>query len=345
MANLRKVRWKSTACFPEYVDVFFRYLTFAFVHRSGTWTLDLVDDFAGDSGTLVSWSLIMTPCCAGESGGGCMGDPHFKTWSGDWFDFHGMCDLVLLDHPTYDGGAGLSIDIRTKSRYQYSFIERVALKIGDDILEIGAWGSWIMNGISQGELSMLDNYPVAYEMKSEKEHKFRVELEEGAIVIVSFNDLLSVNIEDHTYKVFGGSQGMMGQYGTGKMLGRNGTTITDPDEFGNEWQGKTYVSTTVKITASFLLFCNATHPFVLLLSSCGVVRDTEVLFQVANLPSSHCVMPSPQNAEIRRLGESIGVDAAEKACAHWGNNKDLCVFDVLAMNDFEVAEHPMAGAF
>ena len=101
-------------------------------------------------------------------------------------------------------------------------------------------------------------------------------------------------------------------------------------------------------TASYALSCINTYSFALLSSCWGAVRDTEIsLFQATNFPAhpTKCAMPSPQNAEIRRLGESIGVDAAEKACAHWGDNKDLCVFDVLAMNDFEVADHPMAGAF
>lgn len=56
-------------------------------------------------------------------------------------------------------------------------------------------------------------------------------------------------------------------------------------------------------------------------------------------------MPAPKDISSRRLGESIAESAAEKACAHWGDQKDQCVFDVLAMNDIEVASHPMAGAF
>jgi hypothetical protein len=41
----------------------------------------------------------------------------------------------------------------------------------------------------------------------------------------------------------------------------------------------------------------------------------------------------------RRLEESsITQLAAEKACAHWGQGKDDCVFDVLATGDLEMAE-------
>ena len=32
-----------------------------------------------------------------------------KTWGGRSFDFHGACDLVFMNTPSYDGGAGLEL--------------------------------------------------------------------------------------------------------------------------------------------------------------------------------------------------------------------------------------------
>jgi hypothetical protein len=90
--------------------------------------------------------------CIENRNGGAMGDPHFKTWSGDWYDFHGICDLVLLDAPDFNNGMGLTIHVRTKPRYEYSFIESATLKIGDDVLEVGAWGNYILNGVSRPDL-------------------------------------------------------------------------------------------------------------------------------------------------------------------------------------------------
>lgn len=81
---------------------------------------------------------------------------------------------------------------------------------------------------------------------------------------------------------------------------------------------------------------------------CSSVLDTEPkLFQTNRYPQYpvKCTMPAPKDISSRRLGESIAESTAEKACAHWGDQKDQCVFDVLAMNDIEVASHPMAGAF
>ena len=100
------------------------------------------------------------------------------------------------------------------------------------------------------------------------------------------------------------------QYGTGAMHGRNGTVISDPNEFGNEWQ----------------------------------VLDTEpMLFQTVRAPQypAKCIMPSATKTS-RRLGESIAEKVAMKACEHWGDQKDQCVYDVMALGDLEIAE---AGAF
>lgn len=44
------------------------------------------------------------------------GDPHFQTWTGLRFDYHGECDLVLLSAPMFEGGP-LDIHIRTKIRH------------------------------------------------------------------------------------------------------------------------------------------------------------------------------------------------------------------------------------
>ena len=63
------------------------------------------------------------------------GDPHFKTWTGEKFDYHGECDLVLVDHPEFDNGLGLKLHIRTTRVSYYSYMEEIALQIGDDVLQ------------------------------------------------------------------------------------------------------------------------------------------------------------------------------------------------------------------
>ena len=42
--------------------------------------------------------------------------PAVKTWTGESYDFHGACDLVLLSNPSYGNGQEMDIHIRTKAR-------------------------------------------------------------------------------------------------------------------------------------------------------------------------------------------------------------------------------------
>ncbi|CAB9519684.1 expressed unknown protein [Seminavis robusta] len=283
--------------------------TFNGYPSSGFWTLKIRDDQDRKRGELLSWSVKLTRC--GDGAG--TGDPHFKSWAGEWFDFHGECDLVFINSPKFGHGTGLAVHIRTKARYEYSYIESAAVQIGDSVLEVGEYVSYLLDGVSNAELDKMDDkYPVTHTEVNSKKHVFTIELGEGKqIVIQSFKDLVSVKTVGASAEEYNGSQGLLGEFGTGKLLSRNGTVMTDADAFGNEWQ----------------------------------VRDTEPkLFQANRFPQHpvQCTMPSTERLG-RMLGEStISMEAAEEACEHWGDMKDQCVYDVMAAGDLELAD---AGAF
>lgn len=44
--------------------------------------------------------------------GGADGDPHILDWGNEWYDYHGECDMVLLDAPSFGQGLGLAAHIR-----------------------------------------------------------------------------------------------------------------------------------------------------------------------------------------------------------------------------------------
>jgi hypothetical protein len=81
------------------------------------------------------------------------GDPHFKTWSGGHFDFHGMCDLVLLQSEIFGSGLGLDLHIRTTARRDLSYISSAALRIGPDVLEVESKGVSFLNGVAGADFS------------------------------------------------------------------------------------------------------------------------------------------------------------------------------------------------
>merc|ERR1712166_1145025 len=65
----------------------------------------------------------------GPTGGGVKGDPHFKTWNGDRYDFHGVCDLVLVHNLGFETGLGMDIHIRTKKVRQWSSVASAVVRI------------------------------------------------------------------------------------------------------------------------------------------------------------------------------------------------------------------------
>lgn len=236
------------------------------------------------------------------------------------YDFHGQCDLVYLENPEFGAGLGLSVHIRTTPRYEYSYIEAVAIQIGDDLLEVGSWGESFYNGVgnSGGEdvdmpnHQMADRYSVTHTMATKKRHIFEVDLLNGQkIIVTTHKDMVNVKMDGAKHGEFKNSVGLLGKFGTGLLLGRNGTDMEDDhDSFGQDWQ---------------------------------VQSDEPRLFQTTRQPQHplQCVMPSARKSleSRRRLGEGIAENAANTACEHWGARKEQCVFDVMAMGDLEYAEH------
>lgn len=207
---------------------------------------------------------------------------------------------------------GLTIHIRTTIRDDFSFIEAAAVKIGQDILEVSGFGDYLLNGVGTADLpATIGGFDIDYEMINKKKHRFDIEYAPGKTIrIKTVKDLVNVQLINATATAFGDSVGLMGKFGSGKLVARDGHTNLDHDynDFGMEWQ---------------------------------VQHDELKLFDDADrFPQSPtmCLMPEPK-ATSRRLGEGISRADAEQACTHWGPKAmHLCVSDVLAMNDLEAAE-------
>jgi hypothetical protein len=161
-------------------------------------------------------------------------------------------------------------------------------------------------------------FALTHTQPTAKQHLFDVYL--GGVEhlkIKTYHDFVSVLIEKGNSEHFHHSVGLMGDFTMGHMIARDGkTVIDDANAFGQEWQ----------------------------------VRNTDpFLFHTLRFPQhpNVCTMPTPVQANHlrRRLAETSSADeaAAEKACAHWGEQgKDDCVFDVLTTGDLEMA---VAGAY
>jgi len=199
-------------------------------------------------------------------------------------------------------------------RYDYSFISRAAIRIGEDILEIGSWGDYSFNGVHHADmpLTMSGNVSVAFTPKNEKENVFDIYVgnTKEHIKVKTFKDFVNVRIENGSHASFEGSRGLMGAYGSGAMLARDGKTILeDPKDFGQERQ-------------------------------VGRGENESSLFQVPGSPvyPEQCIFPSPKTLRDN-AGAAVTKQAAEKACASWGQDgKKRCVADAVSTGDLELAQ-------
>jgi hypothetical protein len=264
----------------------------------------------------------MTPPAKKKGSGS--GDPHFKTWTGQKYDYHGECDLVLVDNPSFNHGMGLRVHIRTTRVKYFSFIEKVAVQIGDEVLEFD---------------NDIENFYI--NGKRVAENQVHVKTTLGGFVIHRFKKALSIRLQDeytpearqagrvakidlHTRNsgfpgvyvdagatdTFQGSLGLLGEFATGRTLARDGVTeieIADP--------------------------MNA-EAFALE----GQVRDIDPnLFMDSRFPQfpQTCL---PPKEFVSRLGLAKAMEEAKEACSHWKEDMEDCVFDVIATRDTLVAE-------
>jgi hypothetical protein len=276
-----------------------------------------IDVLGGDPGETAYPSFAPS---ARDDRGGVSGDPHFRTWSGESYDFHGVCDLVLLKNTQFGEGLGMDIHVRTMVMFKmYSYVDSASVRIGNDTLEVKGGEKDIiwMNGeqvvdIDDNEdaIVLSSKFPVSIKKLSERSTEVRINLGGNEeIVIKTWGKMVRVSVSHASSENFGTSVGMMGEYSTGAKLGRDGITkIEDSNIFGQEWQ---VLPTEAKLFHE--------------------IGDTVQSPESCKIPSSH---------EMRRrlLEASVTLEEAKMACDHVPRAEfDLCTFDIMATNDVDSA--------
>lgn len=242
----------------------------------------------------------------------------FKTWHGHKYDFHGHCDLVLLDNKDLGGGKGLSVHIRSHEyKKAWSYISNMAIRIGKDILEVGSGGVFFFNGVAHPVLSSKDTfttnmagYMLEHTATKKGRQVYKIHLGgKQEIDIREFHDWITITILHASPEDFHSSSGLMGSFQDGTWYARDNTTVmTSLNEFGQEWQ--------VRASTDGLLF-QTPSPYP---DKCHIPTETDM------------------KAMQRRLGESkVQREDAIVACSHWGNSIEDCVMDVLASGDLGLA--------
>lgn len=273
------------------------------------------------------------PC---EGGGDT--DPHFMTWDGTPYSYHGACDMVLAQSPTFADGLGLDVHIRTGIQSRYSRITNGAVKIGEDILEVLLDGSHYFNGM-HGELADTPSEISGFELKTAgKCHKrdpsnkaeclkmyseYRIILDEQEYIkISSFAGFVNVYVKSPLVDF----AGLIGTHGKTGMIDRSGNPLTDPIAMGTEWQ--------VRDTEP-MIFHNIEGPQFP--KPCNLPKENAHLSWLHTKKFQEKVSSADGRRSLRGYNQEDPLfDEALTAC-EGAINFQGCLTDVLATRDVDVA--------
>ena len=240
------------------------------------------------------------------------------------YDFHGGCDLVLLDNPEFMNGLGMTVHIRTKIETWWSYVESAVLKIGEETMEIQQ-DQFHLNG---QPVKLEENWVVGhfsglvtrYGKVEGGNTEAHIQIGDGEkILMKTYKGFVKVSIAKEGSEKYKGSHGLLGRFPDGKRVARDGVTfIEDVNAFGQEWQ------VTVDEPKLFHSYDDA-----------WVVPAG----QKCAMPDSS---PAKQQLRQRRLANGMETETAEAACAHLEDefSRKGCVYDILATQDMD-----MVGAY
>eukprot|EP00977_Amphora_coffeiformis_P028201 scaffold34878_cov183-Amphora_coffeaeformis.AAC.3 len=253
-----------------------------------------------------------------HNNGGGGGDPHFQRWGQEHDSFHGECDLVMVHSDSFHDGAGFDLHARTTIQDYFSYIETMAMKVGDNHMEFYN-DHFYLNGMKLtptdlpltfgDDMYTIENGVVEHGKNTKYYQYYKVNLYESSSVLFKFyKKFLTFVIIGHP-EDFADSVGLMGEFYTGDMISRDGERMHDFVEYGFEWQ---------VAPADGSLFRSARSP---------------------QLPYELCRMPTGSRPARRRLRANTALyTEAQKACAHVsGKGRELCVDDVLQTGDIGLA--------
>lgn len=167
-------------------------------------------------------------------------DPHFKTFDGTKYDYHGECDMVMTTSPSFASNLGLDLHIRTTVQNSYSYISAAALKIGSDVLEVyvedNVLAVYFNNQVVQSDGMSLpetfSGFPLKRKVLPHGE-AYKISLGRYEKLIIStLKNMLKIQVE----ALLPDTSGLLGTCGKPGLVGRNGTQILDEMEMGPEWQ-------------------------------------------------------------------------------------------------------------
>jgi len=160
----------------------------------------------------------------------CHDDPHFKTFGGKRYDFHGGCPLVLVQSDFMD------IHIETEVKTGYSSIQSVGFRMNMEMDD----PVFIDKNTDVTEFpKMLGRYEFNYVAATQR---YELILDDGQYVTVSAWNGKPSSVMVHGLKdSFGDAKGMCGEWDADEndLLDRNGDDMDNGNDMGAEWKVRT----------------------------------------------------------------------------------------------------------
>mmetsp|Transcript_18287 Transcript_18287/g.23012 ORF Transcript_18287/g.23012 Transcript_18287/m.23012 type:complete len:460 (+) Transcript_18287:107-1486(+) len=282
---------------------------------------------------------------------GAHDDPHFYTWQGALYDYHGVCDMIYTTCPNYDQGKGFHMHLRTEfvEPTKWSTISSLAVKIGDDVFEAQNNGSYYVNGVPNVDLSEGVDF-AGHKLRSANRFDqgrlrllYQIELEDDS--------LLEVLVKSPKNDGSRGDRSSLSFQIKGAHEHRNngGNAFSDCVGLSNTWEQPEEGKYLVGRSGELYEFERA-HEFAPEWQVDQDKNDPMLFFKDVGLqlPQQECIKSPILVADHRHLNHLKEADGgalgrqAEEACSHLSGDTlyDACVFDVLVTGDTSFAEEP-----
>jgi hypothetical protein len=235
----------------------------------------------------------------------------FCSWAGHHFEYHGICDLVLLHSSSYGNNLGLTIHIRTAEKSGSSYITNAVISIGKDRLEIQKDGMYYWNNEAViAQPNLFGDSTLTYVVADGWLPMWTITSPRGGIIFVQiFDGMVDVKLSGFLNEQISDSVGLLGDVDSGFLLSRNGDWMFDTNEFGNEWQ----------------------------------VRDTEPnLFHDVVEPQFPLACRMPKREDVERRLKSFGHISEEEVrelCNDSGTYYKNCVDDIRLFGNRETGKY------
>jgi bacterial surface protein 26-residue repeat len=253
------------------------------------------------------------------------GDPHFIGFSQKVVTFQGECTLILLDSPAATAmGDDVTVHVRTSRKLDFSYISRVAMKVGNHVFEIKPDATIFLNGKLISEDSSISGLPFIWkkEIKGTKHLivSYSFDLGQKRMINIRANkrsNMMFVSTKGHFPEA---TKGMLGSPGHTELVSRNGKNLSDitVNTYGESWQVK---------DVDLQLF----------MEPLGPQYPQKCLYEDAPGATS-------QLRGHRRLLEKkvITLEEAKEVCSNVPNamKRALCIQDTIAMGDLEIKDDP-----